>query len=72
MNGSYAGSRSVAPLPSKSALRIAVTGGQKLYVYLASKTAISASAPAMAARANRRAFSSPFSCFAAESWRKWH
>ena len=36
---------------SPSALRIAVTGRQKLYVYLASNTAISASSMAIAASA---------------------
>src|SRR6185295_3863388 len=39
MNGVQPGSRSVASLPSRSPLRMAVTGRQRLYVYLASKTA---------------------------------
>src|SRR5512144_1581530 len=57
MNGVQPGSRSVALLPSMSPLRMAVTGRQRLYVYLASKTAISASSMAIAASANRRALS---------------
>ena len=52
MNGAQPGSRA-----SPSALRIAVTGRQKLYVYLASNTAISASSMAIAASASRRALS---------------
>src|SRR4029453_3522839 len=48
MNGSQPGSRA-----SPSALRMAVTGRQKLYVYLASNTAISAASLATAARAKR-------------------
>src|SRR4030095_9794284 len=52
MNGIQPGSRA-----SPSALRIAVTGRPKLYVYLASNTAISASSMAMAASASRRALS---------------
>src|SRR5258706_4277350 len=56
MNGVQLGSRSVASLPSASPLRIAVTGRQRLYVYLASNTAISASSIAIAAIASRRAF----------------
>src|SRR4029450_900140 len=42
---------------SPSVLRMAVTGRQKLYVYLASNTAISASSMAMAASASTRALS---------------
>src|SRR6266850_1068259 len=56
MNGVQPASRSVALLPSLSALRIAVIGRQRLYVYLASNTAISASSMAIAASANKRAF----------------
>src|SRR5216117_3939165 len=49
MNGVQLGSRSVASLPSTSPLRMAVTGRQRWYVYLASKTATSASSMAIAA-----------------------
>src|SRR4029453_12979447 len=52
MNGIQPGSRA-----SPSALRMAVTGRQKLKAYLASKTAISASSIAIAAKASRRALS---------------
>src|ERR1700741_5646930 len=47
MSGVQLGSRSVASLPSASPLRMAVTGRQKLYVYLASNTAINASSMAL-------------------------
>src|SRR5262245_671308 len=57
MNGVQLGSRSVALLPSRSPLRMAVTGRQKLYVYLASNTASSASSIAIAAVARSRALS---------------
>ena len=57
MKGVHPASRSVASLPSVSPLRMAVTGRQKLYVYLASKTAMSASSMAMAATAKKRALS---------------
>src|SRR6266404_9714103 len=40
MNGVQPGSGTVASFPSSSPLRMAVTGRQKLYVYLASKTAV--------------------------------
>src|SRR5256885_14262366 len=56
MNGVQPGSRVVASLPSWP-LRMAVTGRQKLYWYLASNTAMSASSIAIAATANRRALS---------------
>src|SRR5438552_11248005 len=56
MNGVQLGSRSVASLPSTSPLRMAVIGRQRLYVYLASKTAVSASSMAIAAIASSRAF----------------
>jgi len=56
MNGAQLASRSVASLPSRSPLRMAVIGRQKLYVYLASNTATSASSMAMPAIASRRAF----------------
>src|SRR5262245_26204572 len=52
MNGVQPGSRR-----SSSALRMAVTGRQKLYVYLASNTAISASYIAIATTARKRALS---------------
>src|SRR4029450_1071073 len=52
MNGTQPGSRA-----SPSALRMAVTGRQKLYVYLASNTAIRPSSMAIAARADRGALS---------------
>src|SRR6266496_4136279 len=54
--GSQPASRSVASLPSMSPLRIAVMGRQKLYWYLASKTASSASSIASAVSASSRAF----------------
>src|SRR5438552_18615602 len=54
-NGVQAGSAAVSGLPSVSAARIAVTGRQKLYVYLASQTAIAESASVRLSRANRRA-----------------
>src|SRR5262249_56059867 len=57
MNGVQLGSRSVASLPSRSPFRMAVTGRQKLYVYLASNTASSASSIAIAAVARSRALS---------------
>src|SRR5262249_15367236 len=57
MNGVQLGSRWVAWLPSRSPLRMAVIGRQRLYVYLASKTATSPSSIAIAATASRRAFS---------------
>src|SRR5262245_15167246 len=40
MKGVHAGSGSVLLLPSVSPVRIAVTGRQNMYVYLASQTAI--------------------------------
>ena len=45
----------VSGLPSVSAARIAVTGRQRLYSYLASQVEMMASAIAMFSRANRRA-----------------
>src|SRR5262245_54857586 len=56
MNGVQPASRVAGSLPSRP-FRIAVTGRQKLYVYLASNTAISASSIAMPATASRRALS---------------
>src|SRR5262245_32309036 len=57
ISGIQVGSVSVAALLSMSPLRIAVIGRQKSYANFASNTAIYASAPAMCARANNRAFS---------------
>ena len=51
MRGVQEGSRVVASLPSMSPLRIAVSGRQKLYWYLASKTLMSASSIACATAA---------------------
>src|SRR5258706_11964543 len=56
-NGRQEGSRGVALLPVRSALRMAVIGRQKLYAYFASKTAMKASSVAMATSANSRALS---------------
>src|SRR5712672_4587071 len=53
--GCQAASRSVAGLPSMSPLRIAVIGRQNSYLYLASKTAIKASAVATENSAIKRA-----------------
>ena len=57
MNGVQPGSATVASFPSSSPLRMAVIGCQKVYVYLASKTAVSASSIAIAATASSRALS---------------
>src|SRR5262245_35601613 len=57
MNGVQLGSRSVASLPSRSPLRMAVTGRQELDVYLASKYKTSPSSIAVAAAATGRSFS---------------
>src|SRR5215472_13008134 len=57
MSGVQFGSAGVSGLPSVSAARIAVTGRQKLYVYLASQQAILVSAAARFNRAKRRALS---------------
>jgi hypothetical protein len=56
MNGVHDGSRSVASFPSISPFRIAVTGRQKLYVYLASNTAMTASSVACPTIARSLAF----------------
>src|ERR1051325_492860 len=58
MNELQVGSGSVAGLPSRSALRMAVTGRQKLKLYLASQAQMAASAIAMFKSANKRALSS--------------
>src|SRR5438034_3051176 len=58
MNELQVGSGAVAGLPSRSPFRIAVTGRQKLKVYLASHAQIAASAIARFNKAKRRAFSS--------------
>src|SRR5947209_15153988 len=55
--GCHAASRSVAELPSISPLRIAVIGRQNAYLYLASMTAIVASASAAVITAMKRALS---------------
>src|ERR1700704_4214633 len=55
--GCHVASRSVAALPSMSPLRMAVIGRQNAYLYLASKTAIRASASAAAITAMKRALS---------------
>src|SRR5438552_15192905 len=71
-SGVQAGSAAVSGLPSVSAARIAVTGRQKLYVYLASQTAIAASAWVTLSRANRRAFcASELPCCLATAWAIW-
>src|SRR5262245_2091608 len=71
-NGAQAGSAAVSSLPSVSAARMAVTGRQKLYVYLLSQMANVLSAPATLSRANSRAFSTSVSPRAwATSWASW-
>src|SRR4030088_3508639 len=55
--GCQVASRSVAALPSISPLRVAVIGRQNADLYLASKTAIIASASAAAITAMNRALS---------------
>src|SRR5712671_1855505 len=55
--GCQVASRSVAALPSISPLRMAVIGRQNAYLYLASKTAIMASASAAVITAMKRALS---------------
>ncbi len=52
-----------------SALRIAVTGRQKLYVNFASQSVMKVLAMPVLSSANRRAFSARLSFFASESWR---
>src|SRR5580700_15947 len=61
--GCQAASRSVAALPSMSPLRMAVIGRQKAYLYLASMTAIMASASAAVITAMKRALSITDICF---------
>src|SRR5581483_3101642 len=56
-SGVQVGSGAVAGLPSVSPARIAVTGRQKLYSYLASNPAMKASAPETLSWANSRALS---------------
>src|SRR6516225_9321630 len=63
-NGCQIASRSVAGLSSMSPLRIAVTGRQNSYVYLASNTAMPASAAATATKAMKRAQSITLILFA--------
>ena len=69
LSGIQPGSRSVASLLSMSALRIAVTGRQKLYVNLASQSVMKVLAMPTLSSANRRAFSARPSPFAADIWR---
>src|SRR5687768_4767632 len=57
ISGVQVGSGSVAPLPSRSPLRIAVTGRQKSNSYFESHALTPASASAMLSSANRRAVS---------------
>ena len=57
-SGSHVGLGSVCGFPSVSASRTAVTGRQKLYVYLASKKAIAVSAKLILRSAKRRALRS--------------
>src|SRR5689334_2996775 len=54
-SGTQLRSRGVAGLPVRSALRIAVTGRHRLYVYFASNTAMNASAAAIETSACTRA-----------------
>src|SRR6516164_3692229 len=67
--GCQVASRSVAELSSMSLLRIAVTGRQNSYVYLASNTAMPASAAATATKAMKHAQSMTFICFAVATCR---
>src|SRR5262245_50727556 len=62
--GCHAASRSVVALPSISPLRIAVTGRQNAYLYLASIRTIIASASATAIVAMKRALSTTLMCLA--------
>src|SRR5689334_4314450 len=66
-SGNQSASRGVAALPVRSALRIAVTGRHRLYVYFASNTAMNASAAAMDTRACTRARSTRSSFDAASA-----
>ena len=67
--GCQVATRSVAVLPSMSPLRIAVIGRQNSYLYLASKTAMTASIVAIEARAMKRALSSTLIFVAMAIWR---
>src|SRR5437763_385489 len=69
MRGNQLGSASVSGLPSVSAARMAVTGRQKLYVYLASQQAMAVSAKLRSSRANIRALSTRLlPCAVAACW----
>src|SRR6202040_3242484 len=67
--GCQLGSRWVAELPSMSALRMAVTGRQNSYLYLASITAMIASSSATDTRARKRALSTTSMFLAIAIWR---
>src|SRR6266568_5051888 len=67
--GCQIASRSVAGLSSMSPLRIAVTGRQNSYVYLASRMAIMASASATVINAMKRALSFTVIAFFMTIWR---
>src|SRR5947207_9326707 len=67
--GCHVASRSVASLPSMSPLRIAVIGRQNAYLYLASMTAIAASASAAVITAMNRALSMTDISFRIAIWR---
>src|SRR5262245_50486171 len=75
ISGAQVGSAAVSGLPSVSAARMAVTGRQKLYSYLASQVAMYASAPARFMSANSRAFSDRVKCRASATlaaiWFQW-
>src|SRR5262245_35320936 len=75
ISGVQVGSAAVAGLPSVSAARMAVTGRQKLYVYLVSQVAMYASAPARFMSANSRAFCDRVKPWASDTlaaiWFQW-
>src|SRR5947207_5780735 len=67
--GCHVASCSVASLPSMSPLRMAVIGRQKAYLYLASMTAIAASASAAVVTVMKRALSMTDISFRIAIWR---
>src|SRR5260221_13031108 len=67
--GCQVASRSVASLPSISSLRMAVIGRQNAYLYLASMTAIAASASAAVVTVMKRALSMTDISFRIAIWR---
>ncbi|MDT4858995.1 hypothetical protein FQZ97_934890 [compost metagenome] len=73
ISGAQLASRSVPSWPSRSPLRIAVTGRQKLWWYLASTTAIRASSMDCATTAKSRALASTSrpGCSATERTTPW-